>query len=48
MDILLTARGPIQKFEGSMYSIICTDKLVTITYIIHTYNMINQCVKLIS
>lgn len=33
MDILLTARGPIQKFEGSMYSIICTDKLVTITYI---------------
>lgn len=29
--MLLTARGPIQKFEGSMYSIICTDKLVTMT-----------------
>lgn len=26
-----TALGPIQKFEGSMYSIICTDRLVTIT-----------------
>lgn len=35
MDMIrvLTARGPIQKFEGSIYSIICTDKLVTITYI---------------
>jgi len=27
----LTARGPIQKLDGSMYSMICTDKLVTMT-----------------